>query len=285
MKKPGSDGVPPEQSTKVKSTPAEKLEKLRTKPKLQPSPTPIQNGEPVVKIINGRQVQFQTSSTIVQGPTPNSRTTAEGIKADAAVRRPYHRTGRQAGHRQATALGVAPEDPSNVYPQNSIQNTGTKRWLEDNSAKARRADPSITVQTDSTLINDLGRPGYGAKVPIAERFTQTYRKNGQITEKSDVYLGNFSSSASRYVDEQHSIGKKPDPKILEALEKKDRNNFKAQGHGTVKEALEYATAIRNRSVPNGAANGPDKKAKAKAIAKKIKRSPAPRGPVIKPRIK
>jgi hypothetical protein len=180
-----------------------------------------------------------TEMTYSADQMKNPRQTPEGRSADAKARSgTFAETGRDASHRHSLSGNAPAGDKGNMYAGNSIQNRagGTKQEMERDRDAQVKADPSVSVKERSTMLQ---KDGSGQ--PIGEKVEQSTYRDGKMTgEKREVIFGNFPSSSSRHADAAKAQGQQPDKKEMSRLVKVDRENLRAQGNGTTKQAQAQA---------------------------------------------
>jgi hypothetical protein len=162
----------------------------------------IDRSEPVEMVNKDGKRFVKETSTVRVGKDDelkNSRDTKEGERADQKVRDKWFvKTGYSPGHVQPTQLGIDPSDEKNVKDQNPLQNlTGGTGAAEEDRFKKRVQQPAVSGEREVESKYSLDRKGYGRETPIARKVTHTFHEDGKPDEKSELYLGNFSSSTSR----------------------------------------------------------------------------------------
>jgi hypothetical protein len=199
---------------------------------------------------DGRNFRVDSSEmTYDRDNMKNARSTPDGRKADQESRKGiYSETGRDAAHAHSLSGNADPGDRDNLYAGNSIQNRsgGAKAQIERERDKAIRDGSATSVHEKSDRIYSLDRQGYEKRAPIAEKVTQTYNRPDGNSETREVYLGNFSSSTSRYADARAAKGEKTDPQEMERLRKQDKEHLREQGNGTVKQSQQQTKDLKAR---------------------------------------
>jgi len=226
---PASSARPSRGQSAPQPRAAQPAPKPRAPVKPAPQANVIRREGQVNKTVQGKPYRSDTSwMTYSQATMNNARKTDAGRRADAMARKASGAgDGRVAGHRHSASGGAPPGDTANLYRQNSIQNAagGTKHYVERMRDKAVQKDGSLKIEEGSTLVHSPTQPGYGNKVPIAEKVRHIYVRDGKVAGRSNVIFANTSSSASRAADKAKSEGKTLSKTEKDRLDALDREHF------------------------------------------------------------